>query len=72
MYKLAAFTVAMVLLPIGTYFLSRDYVFSRASPSSSSPTCAAPHPVSLSLADADTPPAPRQPKPRSRIRPSRP
>lgn len=30
MYKLAAFTVAMVLLPIGTYFLTRDHVFSRA------------------------------------------
>lgn len=30
MYKLAIFTVAMVLLPIGTYFLSRDYLFSRA------------------------------------------
>ncbi|TNY20913.1 hypothetical protein DMC30DRAFT_416562 [Rhodotorula diobovata] len=28
MYKLAAFTVAMVLLPIGTYFLTRDHVFS--------------------------------------------
>ncbi|GAA5897005.1 hypothetical protein JCM8208_006140 [Rhodotorula glutinis] len=28
MYKLAIFTVAMVLLPIGTYFLSRDYLFS--------------------------------------------
>ncbi|GAA5899450.1 hypothetical protein JCM6882_009119 [Rhodosporidiobolus microsporus] len=25
--KLGAFTVAMVLLPIGTYFLSRDYLF---------------------------------------------
>lgn len=27
--KLALFTVAMVLLPIGTYYLSRDYLFAR-------------------------------------------
>lgn len=30
MNKLLVFTVAMVVLPIGTYFLSRDYVYSRA------------------------------------------
>lgn len=27
--KLALFTVAMVLFPIGTYYLSRDYLFAR-------------------------------------------
>lgn len=30
MTKLALFTVAMVLFPIGTYYLTRDYVFARA------------------------------------------
>lgn len=28
--KLAIFTVAMVLMPIGTYYLTRDYLFARA------------------------------------------
>lgn len=30
MAKLAVFTFAMVVLPIGTYYLTRDLVFGRA------------------------------------------
>ncbi|GAA6056809.1 hypothetical protein JCM3770_002815 [Rhodotorula araucariae] len=31
MYKLAVFTLAMITLPIGTYFLTRDYLFSPST-----------------------------------------
>lgn len=40
--KLGIFTLAMILLPIATYFLCREYVFGCASLSASSSSVCSP------------------------------